>query len=228
MPRSVDTERKPLLLAAIIEYFEDKPLAGLSFRTLAKGLGVSSYALVYHFGTRDQLLDEIVRAITETQKGAEAELASDAVVSIDAHLAQLTASFEWALDPANLSLQRLEFEAAMIEAVEPSARPLIHLGDSDGDGDSEPGSTGDSPDEQPDASHTGTVFQYWIDDTARTLEALGLDPKQAALESRIFNTAFYGFQYDIVINRDPPAARAAFEEMLQRYRARLEELLPGA
>ena len=204
MARSVDSERKPLLLAAIIEYFEDKPLSGLSFRTLAKGLGVSSYALVYHFGTRDQLLDEIVRAIAATQKGVETAAASDAAVSIDAHLTQLTASFEWALDPANLSVQRLEFEAAMIEAVKPAER-----GQSGAD----------------DPRHTSTVFQFWIDETARTLEALGLDPKTAALESRIFNTAFYGFQYDVVINHDPEAARVAFAEMLERYRGHLTDLL---
>lgn len=200
MPRSVDTERKPLLLAAIIEYFEDKPLSGLSFRTLAKGLGVSSYALVYHFGTKDELVNEIVRAIADRQKGAETAAASDAAVSIDAHLTQLTASFEWALDPVNLKLQRLEFEAAMLEAV------------------------GAVDPRQP--THTRTVFAFWIDETARTLEALGLDPEQAALESRIFNTAFYGFQYDVVINRDAEAARAAFSEMLERYRVRLKELLP--
>lgn len=231
MARSVDTERKPLLLAAIIEYFEDKPLSGLSFRTLAKGLGVSSYALVYHFGTKDQLVNELVRAIAETQKGAETAAATDAAVSIEAHLTQLAASVEWALDPANLSLQRLEFEAAMIETIHPAARPLVHLTGQAGASPAVP--DGQNPTSQatprpavPDgANHTSTVFQFWIDETARTLEALGLDPEQAALESRIFNTAFYGFQYDIVVNQDAAAARAAFAEMLTRYEANLRVLL---
>lgn len=189
-------ERKPLLLAAILEHFEDKPLSSLSFRTLAGAVGVSTYALVYHFGTKEELQNEIVRAIAERQKSAETIVASDAAVSIEAHLTQLRESFEWTLQAENLKLQRLEFEAAMIEAFNPEQH-----------------------------THTRKVFAFWMDETARTLEALGLDPKQAALESRILNNAFYGFQYDLVVNQDREGVREAFELMLERYREHLKVLL---
>jgi len=205
MPRAVDTERKPSLLAAIIEYFEDKPLSGLSFRTLAQGLGVSSYTLVYHFGTKEKLLDEIVRAIAERQKGAESAAveaaggAADRAMSIDTHLADLKASFDWALNVDNLKLQRLEFEAAMIEAIDPEQH-----------------------------THTRKVFAFWMEETVRMLRALGLDAEQAALESRVLNNSFYGFQYDLVVNRDPTRTSHAFDEMLERHRAHLKRLLPDA
>lgn len=195
MPRAVDHQRKPQLLSAILEYFEDKPLAGLSFRTLARSLGVSSYALVYHFGNRAQLITEIVRAIAERQKSAES---AEAALTIDQHIGQLRASFEWALARDNLRLQRLEFEAAMIEALAPSEH-----------------------------SFTKTTFAYWMDETARTLQALGLDAHTAAIESRIINSSFYGFQYDLVVNGEREAASEAFDVMLDRHRQHLTQLIDG-
>ncbi len=191
--RAVDPSRKQLFLAQILEYFENNALASLSFRTLARAIGVSTYALVYHFGTRQQLLNEIVQAIAQRQKSAEE--AVDAV-SIDAHLAQLQASFDWQLDAANLKLQRLEFEAAMIEALAPGEH-----------------------------DHTRTVFAFWVDETERTLVALGLNPEDAAVESRILNNLFYGFQYDLVVNTDLDGARHAFALVMERYRDHLTTLI---
>jgi len=40
------------LLSAILDYLMDKTLAELTFRSLAEGLGISAYVLVYHFGSR--------------------------------------------------------------------------------------------------------------------------------------------------------------------------------
>ena len=51
MARPARPERKSELLSAILDYLMDKTLAELTFRSLADGLGVSSYVLVYHFGT---------------------------------------------------------------------------------------------------------------------------------------------------------------------------------
>ena len=64
MSRRPDPERKPELVAQILDYLLDKPLSSLTFRTLASGLGVSTFTLVYHFGTRAELLSEIVAAIS--------------------------------------------------------------------------------------------------------------------------------------------------------------------
>jgi AcrR family transcriptional regulator len=50
--RPKDLDRKPALLADIVDYLLDKPLSGLTFRTLAEALAVSTYTLVYHFGSR--------------------------------------------------------------------------------------------------------------------------------------------------------------------------------
>ena len=194
VPRVSDPKRREALLCAILEHLGDASLTGLSFRVLARSLGVSTYSLVYHFGTRDQLISEIVRTIAERQKSAEPHL--DADPGIEQHLDQLRASFDWQLQPENIDLQRLEFEAAMLEALAPHEH-----------------------------THTKAVFAFWMDETERTLIALGLDAKDAAVEARILNNLFYGFQYDLVVNNDTEAATTAFALAMTRYREHLGNLI---
>ena len=63
MSRKPDPGRKPELLEQILDYLVDKPLAKLTLRTLASALGVSTYTLVYQFGTRDELVSDIVAGL---------------------------------------------------------------------------------------------------------------------------------------------------------------------
>ena len=195
MARTPDLARKPALVAEILEYFEDKPLSSLSFRTLAKALDVSTYTLVYQFGNRAQLMNEIVEAIAQRQKSAD-EYLDDEYPDIDRHLAQVWASFEWTLDTANLKLQRLEFEAAMIEALDPTEHTF-----------------------------TRNTFAYWMEITEGMLLELGVNAADAALEARILNNTFYGFQYDLVVNQEPDVVRRAFSAVMERYRDHLTHLI---
>lgn len=193
MPRVADSSRRDELLGQIVDHLADSSLAELSFRTLAQSLGVSTYTLVYNFGSREQLIAEIVRAISERQKSAE-PVSDDA--GIDLHLAQIRAAFDWQLQPENIKLQRLEFEAATIEALDPD-------------------------------NHTFTrnTFGFWTQRTERTLLALGLNQADAAIEARILNNLFYGFQYDLVINGDTVAATKAFSLVMDRYKEHLQNLI---
>ena len=188
VPRIPDSSRRERLLSEILDHLGDSSLASFSFRTLARSLGVSTYSLVYYFGTREELLSEIVRAIAERQKSAEPR--TEEIVSIDDHLEQIRASFEWQLDPKNLKVQRLEFEAATMA----------------------------TPDSQ---ALTSTVFGYWMTETERILVNLGLSTADAAIEARILNNLFYGFQYDLVVNGDFEAASTAFAVVLERHREHL-------
>jgi AcrR family transcriptional regulator len=76
MSRTVDLERKPALLDQILDYLLDKPLSEMTFRTLARGIGVSTYSLVYHFGTREELMRDIVGAISARARTIENRLTS--------------------------------------------------------------------------------------------------------------------------------------------------------
>ena len=74
MARPAKPERKAELLSAILDYLMDKTLAELTFRSLADGLGISAYVLVYHFGSREQLVNEIIRSIEsrlDSMRGAD-------------------------------------------------------------------------------------------------------------------------------------------------------------
>lgn len=121
MARIADPSRKPALLAEIVDHLLDKPLATLTFRTMATALGVSTYSLVYHFGNREQLMNEIVGALLERQSIITAAVSAEGG-DVDSHIANIRRSWQLGLAPRSRSLMRLEFEAAMLGARE-SASP---------------------------------------------------------------------------------------------------------
>lgn len=193
MTREPDPSRKPALLAQILEHLLDKPLAGLSFRTLAKALDVSTFTLVYHFGSRAELLSDIVWAISSRQQDIQADLGSDS--TIDTYFSGLEASWLWATQPRNRQLQRLEFEASMMEAQDPTRH-----------------------------SFTRALYAHWQVVGKDALLSFGLSEVDAEVESRLLVDGFFGLQYDLVINRDVDRSTAAFTRMLANHRVRLEEL----
>src|SRR3989337_1425216 len=120
MTRRADSERKPQLLAEIIEYLSDRPLSTLTFRGLAEHLDVSTFTLVYHFGTKDELMAEVVAGSYARQRRA-LDTAGLYTASIDDYFAGVRRFWLWGLAPHNRQLQRLAFEAAMIESLNESA-----------------------------------------------------------------------------------------------------------
>ncbi|WP_231595631.1 MULTISPECIES: TetR/AcrR family transcriptional regulator [unclassified Salinibacterium] len=116
MARRPDPTRKPALVQQIIAHLADKPLSSLTFRSLAKALDVSTFTLVYHFGTRAELIREIVHA---NARGASPEEAAGLPVhTLDDYFNSLYLSWQWTQLPENLHRQRLELEAGLLEAVE--------------------------------------------------------------------------------------------------------------
>lgn len=62
------------LLNRVIAYLADAGVGDRSLRQIAVGAHTSHRMLIYHFGTRDALLVEVVRAVEERQRTALAEL----------------------------------------------------------------------------------------------------------------------------------------------------------
>lgn len=195
MSRKPDPNRKPQLLAEILDFLLDKPLASLTFRTVARALGVSTYTLVYQFGTRAQLVSDIVREISSRQAEIEKRIAASPD-TLDAYYDNLAASWQWTLDPRNRQLQRLEFEASMLEAVDPKTH-----------------------------NFSRTLYQTWLRVGRDSLTSFGLSPEDAVIETRIIVDAFYGLQYDLVVNADSASATAAFERLVEHHRERVEALV---
>lgn len=127
MARPTRSERKAELLAAILDYLMDKTLAELTFRSLAEGLGMSAYVLVYHFGSRDQLINEIVVSIESRLD----RMRNSDVRDIDraAWRDFLLDSWQWTMAQRNRHLTRLEFEATAqdIVAAEPRGTSQEHF-----------------------------------------------------------------------------------------------------
>ncbi|MGO4452722.1 TetR/AcrR family transcriptional regulator [Arthrobacter sp. RAF14] len=99
----------------ILLYLQDKSIADLTFRTLADGLGISSYVLVYHFGSREELISQIVHAI----EARPSEVLEPEMVSADRaeFEAWLRNAWKVGLREYGIQLQRLHFEAAMQDSV---------------------------------------------------------------------------------------------------------------
>ena len=193
--RPPDLTRKEHLLTEIVDYFADRPLAGLTFRTLALGLGVSTYSLVYHFGTREHLLSEIVRAVAEQQVAAQEHLDGQPP-SVDQFFTRVCAIFDWQFEPKHIKLQRLEFEGAMIETLDREHH-----------------------------TYTRGIYAHWLEVIEQLLINLGIGEGDASTEARILTNLFYGFRYDLVLNDDPVTIKHSFTLALERYRDHLTSLV---
>lgn len=67
---------KAALLDRVIDYLAGAGVGDRSLRRIAAGAGTSHRMLIYHFGTRDALLVEVVRAVEERTRGVLASLRS--------------------------------------------------------------------------------------------------------------------------------------------------------
>ena len=183
MARPARPERKSELLSAILDYLMDKTLAELTFRSLAEGLGVSSYVLVYHFGNREQLINEIIRGIESRLDSVRATDVRD--IDRDAWRAFLLESWQWTMAQRNRHLARLEFEATAQDVVAASPR-------------------GTAPEH----------FRMLHEEARDWLVIQGILPEFADTDARLFTAAFYGLQFDFVVNNQPEEASKAFELMM--------------
>ena len=186
MTRQADPAKKPALLEQIVDYLVDKPLSALTFRGLASALNVSSFTLVYHFGTRDDLVRDIIKAIATRQRGFETVFAPGEV-TVESYFAGLRQTFELTLLPRNRSLQRLEFEAQMLEAL------------------------------TEDHSLTRIAHEELVSRARDTLIALDVDAVTAEIEGQLLLDTFYGIQVGLVVSGDVERATAAFDRALEYH-----------
>lgn len=75
--RPGNSEAKQRLLDATIGFVAEHGIAGRSLRQLAAKIGTSHRMLVYHFGSKEGLFVEVVRAVEDQQRSALAELTAD-------------------------------------------------------------------------------------------------------------------------------------------------------
>jgi AcrR family transcriptional regulator len=125
VPAKEPAERSPKerLLDAVIDHFTSDGLADQSLRRIAEAIGTSHRMLLYHFGSKDGLLLEVVREVEArtqarlTQVAERADLRSDVVIR---------RMWSYLTDPELAGFERLFF-ALYGRALQgdPAARPLL-------------------------------------------------------------------------------------------------------
>jgi AcrR family transcriptional regulator len=103
--RGSDARRK--LLDAAIEHIAANGISDLSLRELAAAIGTSHRMLIHHFGSKERLWVEVIRAVEDRQREVLAEIVPDpAQPPADA----LRAWWRHISDPALWPNERLFFE----------------------------------------------------------------------------------------------------------------------
>ena len=108
------------LLAAAMDHVAQHGVGDLSLRALAAALGTSHRMLSYHFGSREGLLIEVIRAVEAQQRAALAEMLS---VSEASWAETMRRMWRRLADPALWPNERLFFEV-YAQALRGSAHAL--------------------------------------------------------------------------------------------------------
>src|SRR4029079_2006048 len=140
---------KELLLRAAMDYVAEHGVSDLSLRQLAAALGTSHRMLIYHFGSREGLLIEVIRTVEQQQRDALAQM----LAHPDAGSPEETMRRMWkrVADPALWPNERLFFEVyAQALQGSPHALPLL-------DG----------------------IVELWVEPIAQLAMAQGRDERQA-------------------------------------------------
>jgi AcrR family transcriptional regulator len=179
------TGARERLLAAAMEHVAAHGVGNLSLRGLAAALGTSHRMLIYHFGSREGLLIEVIRSVEAQQRAALAEILLD---DEDAPPAEtMRRMWRRLADPALWPNERLFFEVyAQALQGSPHARPLL-------DG----------------------IVELWVEPVTRVGVARGMDEARARAEARLGVAVTRGLLLDLLATGDREAVDAAMERYIE-------------
>ena len=101
------SDERDRLLAATVEHAQAHGVSELSLRQLATALGTSHRMLVYYFGSKDELLVEVTKAVERQQRESLEQLAADDDADPEA---QMAAMWRRLTHPSLWPQERLFFE----------------------------------------------------------------------------------------------------------------------
>lgn len=109
--------RKAELLSAAVDYLAEHGVADLSLRPMAEAIGTSARLLIFHFGSKERLVQE---AMSEVQ--ARLRSSFESMIDTSPHrVAPLERFWQWATEPDNLPYVRLLYEVQIIAIQNPEA-----------------------------------------------------------------------------------------------------------
>jgi AcrR family transcriptional regulator len=203
---------KEKLLGAVVEVALAGGIADQSLRAIAEAAGTSHRMLIHHFGSREGLLVEVIKAVEARQRTALAELSAAAGTDTDGtdgtdtpgtdtadriDTADLAGRFWAHLRSPELAPQERLFFEVYGQALQGRqwATPLL-------DG----------------------IVSNWIDPVAAMLEAAGVNPETARTATRLYIAVGRGLLLDVLATGDGAEVDAAmrlFADML------FDRLLPA-
>jgi AcrR family transcriptional regulator len=187
MGRKPNPDRKPELLRAVVVELARTGLAGVSLRPLASALGVSTYTLSYHFGSKEQLLADALAHVEDEQRRLVGrwteELGSEANAA-----AVIGRYWAWVSRPENLGQVRLVFEVL----TSPQGADLVP------------------------AEHRRSLMSAWVELIAGDLHAHGVPKRQATTEATIAASALAGMVLDLLATGDQRRLRIAAQALGER------------
>jgi AcrR family transcriptional regulator len=180
VPRLIDADARAQLLRAIVDYVLAHGIADLSLRPLAQAVGSSPRMLLYHFGSKEEL---IVAIVDETRR-RHADLLSAWYERSAEHDARtlLLRAWQWLTAPRNDRLLRLLFETYGL-ALQDRKRYAVFL---------------------------RSAVSDWIRPFAQTLERQGFTPERAAALATLLVGVIRGLLLDILATGDRRASIARF------------------
>lgn len=111
-------DEKSQLTARLMDYFSRRGFADVTLRPLAAGIGSSARMLIYHFGSKERLLAEVLKAMQiELRKSMAALL--DQPTRFGARRPPLRRAWDWAIEPENLARLKLLYELQVLAASHP-------------------------------------------------------------------------------------------------------------
>ena len=173
------------LLEGAMEHVAVNGVGDLSLRGLATALGTSHRMLSYHFGSREGLLIEVIRAVEAQQRAAlEAMLADPDAGSPEETMRRM---WQRVADPALWPNERLFFEVyAQALQGSPHALPLL-------DG----------------------IVDLWVEPIAALAVAAGRPEADARAEARLGVAVTRGLLLDLLATGDRAAVDAAMERYIE-------------
>ena len=187
MTRAPDLEAKARLLDRVVDHLAAHGLPNFALRPLSRALGCSTTALVYHLGSREEILNAAFRRAAEQQVTIrEKWLASEPEMSQSDLLRKW---WRWMnASPKHLALMRLGIEAAALEATTSGLEADVR------------------------ADQIG----QWRLNIERRLVAHGLPPERARTEATLAKAMYTGLVLDLIATGDRRRLTKALEEALGR------------
>lgn len=108
-------ERRDELTDKIVAYLVRHGVAGLSLRPLAAHVGTSARLLIFHYGTREGLIEAAMDEVRRRIQGSFAKK----IAAAKGRTSAVATFWEWTIHPDNLAYLRLLFEVQILALQDP-------------------------------------------------------------------------------------------------------------